>query len=61
MLMCKSLSDGAGVGSMKDAGLKESWRAARAWHRERPGAALGKHTASVAVGPPDWGGVTERG
>lgn len=49
------------VGSMKDAGLKESWRAARAWHCERPGAALGKHTASVAVGPPDWGGVTERG
>lgn len=59
--MCKSLPYDAGVGSMKDAGLKESWRAAKAWHCERPGGALGKHTASVAVGPPDWGGVMERG
>lgn len=60
LLMCTSLPNGAGVGSMKDAGLK-SWRAAKTWHCERPGVAIGKDATSVVVGAADQGGVMERG
>lgn len=60
LLMCTSLPGGAGLGSMKDAGLK-SWRAAKTWPCERSGVAIGTGAALVAVRSPDRGGVVERG
>lgn len=32
--------------------MKESWRAAKAWHSEKPGNAIGGDVASVAVEDP---------
>ena len=32
--------------------IKGSWRAAEAWHCERPGKAIGKGAASVAIDGP---------
>ena len=45
-----SLPDGIGFG-----GMKGSWRAAMAQHRERPDQAFGEGTASVVVEPQDDG------
>ena len=41
--MCKNHPDGTGF-----EGIKGSWRAAEAWHCERPWEAIGEGAASVA-------------
>jgi hypothetical protein len=45
--MCKNYLDGTGF-----EGMKGSWRAAEAWHCERPSKAIGRATASAAVDSP---------
>ena len=44
LVICKNHSGGTGF-----EGMKESWRAAEAWHCERPREAMGEGAASVAV------------
>jgi hypothetical protein len=44
---CKSYPVGTGF-----EGMEQSWRASEAWHWERPGEAIGKGAASVAVENP---------
>ena len=46
-VMCKNHPGGTGF-----EGMKKSWRAAEAWHYERPCKAIGEGTASVAVDSP---------
>ena len=45
--MCKNH-----LGGTSFEGMKESWRAAEAWHCERPWKAIGESTASAAVDGP---------
>ena len=47
LIMCKNCPGGTGF-----EGMKESHRAAEAWHCERPWKAIGEDTASVAVDGP---------
>ena len=44
LLICKN-----NPGSTAFEDMRESWRAAEAWHCERPGKAIGESEASVAV------------
>ena len=44
LVMCKSHTGDTGF-----EGMKGSWRAAEAWHRERPGGVIGEGTVSVPV------------
>jgi hypothetical protein len=44
MVICRNHPDGTGF-----EGRKGVWRAAEAWHCERPGKTTGKGTASIVV------------
>ena len=54
LVMCKSHPGGTG-----SEGMKGSWRAAEAWHCERPGEVTFEGTASEAVESPELRGYGE--
>jgi hypothetical protein len=47
LVMCKNHPDGTGF-----EGIKGSWRAAEAWHCERPQRTIGEGAASITVDSP---------
>ena len=47
LVMCENHLDSTGF-----EGMKESWRAAEAWHCERPEKAIGESAATVAIDSP---------
>ena len=54
LVMCKGNPDGTGF-----EGMKCSWRAAEAWHCERPWKAIGEGAASVAIDGPGLKGACQ--